>query len=405
MDLLTDHNEIINFIKDVKQNLENYNYASGEALKENFYKFISLVWKDLLDLKTQDLTNLYEVQKSLINSVCSIHKDENNTINENILKQNININQAKKDLIDSKRAYNIYTFNEWDCEYYLIGDIHSDTISLDRILDKTDFFEKFVNRDNLKLIFLGDYVDRGKAHLKTIQYIITLKYLFPNNVYLQRGNHDGGSFEDGEVKMWVRMPDKDTYDDWFLYYLYELATVNKSLNMDIINSCLKLFNSLSNISFISLEDKNILLTHGGIPRPRWDHRGHYNYLKSISDLTNEDIKDNINKTITNNMMWSDPTTNNEDLNEDKGRFRFTEEQFEDFRKLIGFDILVRGHQVEEMGYKKLFEDKLITIFSSGTIISEDKNINSETAYSRVSPKIIHIDLNGELNIIDLNKES
>ena len=400
---LTEYNAIIDFIKEMKQNLDNY--SSEIALEKDFYKSISLVWEDLIDLRKQDLTNMYEVQKYLIHSVCSIHEDERSIINENVLKENININQAKNRLVDGNRAYNIYSFKEKGWEYYLIGDIHSDNISLDRILKKTDFFKRIFNGDNIRVIFLGDYVDRGKAHLKTIQYILTLKYLFPNNIYLQKGNHDGGSFEDGEVKMWVRMPDKDLSEDWFLYYLYELASLNPTLKIDIIHNCLRFFNSLSNISFISLEDKNIFLTHGGIPRPIKDETGYFDYIKSISDLTNDNIKDNINKTITNNMMWSDPTVSEDNLNEDKGRFRFTEEQFEDFRGLIGFDILVRGHQVQEMGYKNFFQDKLINIFSSGTIIHNGENINLETAYSKVSPKIIYIDLKGGLKIIDLNKNS
>ncbi len=105
------------------------------------------------------------------------------------------------------------------------------------------------------------------------------------------------------------------------------------------------------------------------------------------------------------MMWSDPTIDESNLYEDRGRFKFTEDHFEEFRRLLGFDILIRGHQVEEMGYRSMFHHSLITIFSSGSIMFRDKNINHETAYLRVSPKIIQIDYNGDLNIIDLNKES
>ncbi len=402
INLLTEYSNIIKFINEVKSNLSNNNYKSGQNLERDFYKSISLVWEELVDLKTSDLTNIYEVQKFLINNVYDIHKSENNMKNRKVLSENINIIKANKELIDGKRSNNIYSLNEKDWEYYIVGDIHSDTISLDRILEKTNFFNHICNKEKVRLVFLGDYVDRGKAHLKGLQYILTLKYLFPENVFLLKGNHDGGSFIDGEVKMWVRKPEKDNYDDWFLYYLHELSSVNESLPEDIIHNCLKFFHSLANIAFISAGDKIILGTHGGIPRPRGEKGSFYSYIESISDLTDENIKDNIDRTIVQNMIWSDPTEENEDLREDSGRFRFTESHFEEFRNLIGFDLFLRGHQVEEMGYKKFFNDRLITIFSSGTILSHGENINNETAYEQVDPKIIHIDINGKLDIIDLN---
>lgn len=398
-------NNVIRFIEDIKKQIENYNYANTDSLKEDFYKSITLVWNGLIDLRSQDLSLLYKVQEYLINNVIEIHVNENCIKDENLLEENININNIKNGLSDSKRAYDIYLFNQSHCEYYLIGDIHSDTISLDRILESTDFFKKVLCREDFRLIFLGDYVDRGKAHLKTLHYILTLKYIFPEHIFLQRGNHDGGSFNNGEVKMWVRKPEVDSFDDWFLLYLYELATVNPSLNMEVIKNCLKFFQSLSALSIIGLENKNLLLSHGGIPRPKWDGKAYYHYLKSLSNLTDDRIKDHLGKTIKDNMMWSDPTIDESNLYEDRGRFKFTEDHFEEFRRLLGFDILIRGHQVEEMGYRSMFHHSLITIFSSGSIMSRDKNINHETAYLRVSPKIIQIDYNGDLNIIDLNKES
>lgn len=400
--ILKDYTEVIDFIDGVKSNFLNDRYTTVEGLMDDYFKTISLVWRDLDNLEHKDLHSMYKVHEFLINEVCNIHNRENSSINEEVFKQNINIKKTKERLEDGKKGCNMYSFNDHDWDYYLIGDIHSDTISLGRILEKIDFFNRVLRKEKIRLIFLGDYVDRGKAHLKTLQWILTLKYVFTQNIYLQRGNHDGGSFENDEIKMWVRKPEKDLEEDWFLLYLYNLANSNKTLPISIIDKYLELFDSLSNISFILNENITIMITHGGIPRPRKDEDKCFGYINSISDLTNKSILDYLDGSIIKNMMWSDPSVSDEDLREDNVRFRFTEESFEEFRDLIGFDVFIRGHQAEPKGYHKFFNDRLITIFSSGTILSERGNINNETAYAKVSPKIININKQGEVSILDIN---
>ena len=41
-----------------------------------------------------------------------------------------------------------------------------------------------------KLLFLGDFVDRGFASLEVALYVFALKVLAPDNVHLLRGNHE-----------------------------------------------------------------------------------------------------------------------------------------------------------------------------------------------------------------------
>ncbi|SHH97954.1 metallophosphoesterase family protein [Sporanaerobacter acetigenes] len=394
--------DVIDFINNTKLNLENQYYSTGEELKKDFFKINSLVWKDLNDLFYEDLSNVYEIHKYLVDEVCKIHEEEYDDYNSRILKENINIKKIENELKDGKRAFNIYSLNEEGFEYYLIGDIHSDTISIKRVLEKVDFFNRIVNKEKIRLVFLGDYVDRGKKHLECLQYILSLKYIFSENVYILRGNHDGGSIKDGEVVSWVRVPEEDDKDDWFYHYLYHLTDVNKTIKSDIIEIYSRFFDSLCNIVFIC--NKNIVMaTHGGLPRYKKDRDRYYYYINSISDLTNKEIVDNLNKTIVDNMMWSDLSINGKDLREDNGRFRFSEEHFEEFKDLIGFDLFVRGHEAEFKGYHKFFNDSLITIFSSGIILENDENINRETAYKSVEPKILKVDEKSKISIIDINK--
>lgn len=385
----------------IKYKIENSLYKDGQTLKKNLMDLTEDNTAALYQEDIGDLKEFYRINKFLLDKVSSIHQQENSRINKDLLKENTSFRKASKSLEDGKRANRIYAFNDSSCDYYLIGDIHSDSISLMKILEKTNFWERVLKVDRFRLIFIGDYVDRGGAHLKTLQYILLLKYLFPNNIILQRGNHDGGYYEDGKVKMCVGRPDSTPDSHWFIVYLYNL-TREKLLKEDIIESYINFFNSLAIMSSLKLNDRLFLVVHGGLPRHRESDEGYYSYIKNLADLTDERIVDHIGKTIVNNILWSDPSIMDEDMKVNNGRFKFKDYHFEAFKEKFDFDYFIRGHQVKENGYEKLFGNSFITIFSSGSIYENGVNINKETAYGKVSPKFIHINGAGDLDILDLN---
>lgn len=402
---MKDKNEIISFIDNIKNKINENKYHLASDLKEDFFKVKEYIWEDINNLKKCNLSNISFIHSYLVKEVCKIHTMEEDIYNKEILNLSLNIRDIKGQLNDGKRAFDIYTFTDNDYEYYFVGDLHSDTISLKRILKASDFFESIINNKKKRLVFLGDYVDRGSAQIEIMEFILLLKYIFPNNIFLLRGNHDGGSIEDNNIKLCVGREKNSLDDDYFLLYVNNLSIQNNTFKSETVNKYVEFFNSLCNTAIFKFEKINLLAVHGGIPRPKIDLSRCYSYIKTISDLTNENIIDDINRTIRHNMLWSDPREEIEEIDLTRGRFKFHKEHFEEFIDVLGIDLLIRGHEAEKEGLKEYFDSKLFTIFSSGIILNKkDENINVETAYKHVTPKILKLNIEKQLQIIDINND-
>ncbi|KAK9173913.1 Calcineurin-like phosphoesterase family protein [Cryptosporidium meleagridis] len=76
----------------------------------------------------------------------------------------------------------------------IFGGIHG------QLIDLLYFFEQFSwphfhkgDILSMKYVFLGDYVDRGKFSLEVISILFSLKIMFPDKIFLLRGNHEDAS--------------------------------------------------------------------------------------------------------------------------------------------------------------------------------------------------------------------
>ena len=67
---------------------------------------------------------------------------------------------------------------------FVVGDIHGCFEKLIALIDKIP-----INYNQDQLIFIGDYIDRGPSSFEVVRYLIELKKLKPDTVFL-KGNHE-----------------------------------------------------------------------------------------------------------------------------------------------------------------------------------------------------------------------
>jgi len=220
-------------------------------------------------------------------------------------------------------------------EATMIGDIHGDLNSLQHILDEADFQEKASGDQEVYLVFLGDYGDRGAHSAEVYHIVLSLKNMYPSKVILLQGNHEGP--ED-----LLAHPHDLPYHlqakfgaDWRPVYM-ELS---------------RLFRRFQTAAIV--EGKCILL-HAGVPsRAKSLEDVAYAYEKHPAESHLEEI------------LWSDPVegiTGTQPSPRGAGNL-FGQDVTDAFLKMLGVRFVVRGHEPVSDGCRFDHGGKVLTIFS------------------------------------------
>ena len=217
----------------------------------------------------------------------------------------------------------------------MVSDLHGDLESLVHILKEANVLQKLKQNNNAVLVFLGDYGDRGSYSVEVYHIVLKLKLLFPQQVILMRGNHEGpqdllASPHDLPMQFHAKFGEK-----WRIVYsrIHELFKY--------------LYNAV-------LVEKRYLIIHGGLP----------SQAKTIEDLAYALAK-HPNQRLLEDMLWSDPTETIKGVCESpRGAGRlFGENITNEMLRRFNVKILIRGHEPCRDGFQINHGGKVLTLFS------------------------------------------
>jgi len=222
-------------------------------------------------------------------------------------------------------------------EAIIVGDIHGDLESLKHILENSNFMEKAKGGENILLIFLGDYGDRGSYSPEVYYIVLKLKELFPERVVLMRGNHEG--------------PEDLLASPHDLPFHLNRKFGERS--SEVYLKLRELFNYLYNAVLI---DERVVLLHGGAP----------SQASTVNDIVYAHEK-HPHEPHLEEILWSDPWEGIKGTYASpRGAGRlFGENVTDKLLKMLGVKALIRGHEPSEEGFKTNHSGKVLTIFSRG----------------------------------------
>lgn len=214
----------------------------------------------------------------------------------------------------------------------VVGDLHGDLESLTTILLRSQFIKR-VRENEICLIFLGDYGDRGEETLEVYWVVLKLKLIFPKNVVLLRGNHEGP-------------PDLGVHPFDLPYFLRQKYGHKWQ---ELFPLFPELFNTLP---YTVVIPGKYLLLHGGLPVN----------ISSIKDIEkayfNHPAKDHLTQ-----ILWNDPGEIEGFFPSPRGAgVIFGADVSEDVLKKLKLKTLIRSHEPCN-GVMVTHQGRVLTLFS------------------------------------------
>lgn len=206
--------------------------------------------------------------------------------------------------------------------------------------------------DAPSFIFNGDFVDRGKHQIEVVGLLMALKCLFPEKVWLVRGNH-----EDRSMNKKYGFADECTS---------RLGPEMGPKLFDIFQ------NAFEQLPIACLLQQKVLVVHGGIGDGTWK----LSELRSVKrPLKDDHLADPMNIKLFN-LLWSDPIEDDDRKQQNvfgvhqspRGgmTMKFGWNVTKTFCARNGISLIVRSHQSKKgsLGFDIMHENLLIRVFSA-----------------------------------------
>ncbi|NWF94099.1 MAG: serine/threonine protein phosphatase [Syntrophaceae bacterium] len=196
-----------------------------------------------------------------------------------------------------------------------VGDTHGDLSASEQVV------RQYLKRP-YRIVFLGDYVDRGQYSRENLHYLLHLKREHPDEIFLLAGNHEGYMVKElYPANFWnsLSLMEKEAYGHLFSKFPLAITSGNGVLGL-----------------------------HGGLPE-----------LDSLEETNRIEWGD----ANWDRIVWGDFVESEIHVRDDwSGRPQLGRPYFGEMMERYGKRILVRSHQPNAP--LLMFEKRCITIFTS-----------------------------------------
>ena len=219
----------------------------------------------------------------------------------------------------------------------IVGDVHGEIFDLYRV------FGIHGLPPRTKYLFLGDLIDRGEESVAVVALVFALKLLFPEHVYVLRGNHE-----------FVEMAKRQGFYS---------ETQAKFKGSNVFGIYCDAFEYLP---LAALVDETIFCVHGGISPG----------LKELAQI--DKIQRPLNAAsidLVRGILWSDPVETVGDFVPSRRGvgYGYGQEVVRRFMEANGLELIVRGHECVAEGVKFLFESNLVSVFTASNYCGIEQN--------------------------------
>lgn len=209
----------------------------------------------------------------------------------------------------------------------IAGDIHG------QLYDLLELLRVGGPLPDTQYLFMGDFVDRGFFSVETFLLLVALKVRWPDRVTLIRGNHESRQITQ-------------------VYGFYD-ECVRKYGNANVWRYCAEVFDYLS---LAALVDGKAFCVHGGLSPS----------VATVDQIRAIDRKQEVpHDGAMCDLLWSDPEeVDGWSLSPRGAGFLFGAEPVRAFCHANGVELIARAHQLVMEGYKLMFDESLVTVWSA-----------------------------------------